>query len=121
MRLKSKLIIILVCKWFIIAANVLSVVAISNEYRVTPVTSSKQQSEQQKMQAYQNINRKQYVPSLDANETKTSYHQPHFFANRSVIVELFEWKFSDIAEECRSFLGPKGYAGVQVNKNIFYL
>jgi len=27
---------------------------------------------------------------------------------------LFEWKFSDIADECERFLAPRGFAGVQV-------
>lgn len=31
-----------------------------------------------------------------------------------VIVHLFEWRFDDIAKECEQFLGPKGYAGIQV-------
>jgi len=39
---------------------------------------------------------------------------PDTVANRTVIVHLFEWKFSDIADECERFLAAKGYAGVQV-------
>ena len=34
---------------------------------------------------------------------------------RTVAVHLFEWKWSDIAQECESFLGPKGFAAVQVS------
>lgn len=34
--------------------------------------------------------------------------------DRSAIVHLFEWKWNDIANECETFLAPKGYAGVQV-------
>ena len=30
-------------------------------------------------------------------------------------VHLFEWKWTDIAKECRDFLGPQGYAAVQVS------
>jgi alpha-amylase len=37
---------------------------------------------------------------------------------RSVIVHLFEWKFSDIADECERFLAPKGFAGVQVSNRL---
>jgi alpha-amylase len=33
---------------------------------------------------------------------------------RSAIVHLFEWKYEDIAAECERWLGPKGFAGVQV-------
>lgn len=34
---------------------------------------------------------------------------------RTVFVHLFEWKWSDIARECETFLGPRGFAGVQVS------
>nr|AAY23288.1 1,4-alpha-D-glucan glucanohydrolase precursor [Blattella germanica] len=40
---------------------------------------------------------------------------PHALPGRSGIVHLFEWKFTDIATECENFLGPKGFAGVQVS------
>jgi len=43
-----------------------------------------------------------------------TYKDPHFCNNRSVTVELYQWKFCDIAKECKNFLGPKGYGGVQV-------
>ncbi|WAR16041.1 AMY1C-like protein, partial [Mya arenaria] len=33
----------------------------------------------------------------------------------SVIVHLFEWKWTDIKLECDRFLGPKGYCGVQIS------
>lgn len=39
---------------------------------------------------------------------------PHQLPDRSTIVHLFEWKWDDIAAECENFLGPKGFAGVQV-------
>ncbi|MCA9940229.1 MAG: alpha amylase C-terminal domain-containing protein, partial [Anaerolineales bacterium] len=35
--------------------------------------------------------------------------------DRTVMVHLFEWKWSDIAQECENFLGPKGFAAVQVS------
>lgn len=45
----------------------------------------------------------------------------HFDLNqvngRSVIVQLFEWKFLDIGLECERFLGPRGYGAVQVSIN----
>jgi len=44
-----------------------------------------------------------------------SYKNPNVIHGRSVMVNLFEWKWSDIAKECEIFLGPKGYAGVQVS------
>lgn len=39
----------------------------------------------------------------------------HFKDGRQTIVHLFEWKWTDIAAECERFLGPNGYAGVQVS------
>lgn len=45
----------------------------------------------------------------------TAQFDPNQWDNRSAIVHLFEWKFSDVADECERFLGPKGYAGVQVS------
>ena len=35
--------------------------------------------------------------------------------NPSAFVHLFEWTWSDIAQECRDFLGPNGYSAVQVS------
>jgi alpha-amylase len=34
---------------------------------------------------------------------------------RTVFVHLFEWKWSDIAQECENFLGPKGYSAIQIS------
>jgi alpha-amylase len=34
---------------------------------------------------------------------------------RTAFVHLFEWTWNDIARECEAFLGPKGYAAVQVS------
>jgi alpha-amylase len=48
-------------------------------------------------------------------------HDPHFTENRTTIVHLFEWRWSDVAEECERFLGPYGYGGAQVspaNENV---
>lgn len=33
----------------------------------------------------------------------------------TTFVHLFEWSWQDIAQECEEFLGPKGYAAVQVS------
>jgi len=43
------------------------------------------------------------------------YKDPHCTGNRHGIVHLFEWKWSDIARECETFLGPMGYCGVQTS------
>ncbi len=40
---------------------------------------------------------------------------PNSTPNRNTAVHLFEWKWTDIANECEQFLGPHGYSGVQVN------
>ena len=34
---------------------------------------------------------------------------------RTAFVQLFEWKWTDIAQECEKFLGPKGFAAVQIS------
>lgn len=41
--------------------------------------------------------------------TRAAYH------NTGVNVQLFEWTWADIASECESFLGPKGFKAVQVS------
>ncbi len=35
--------------------------------------------------------------------------------SRSVIVQLFEWRWSDVAQECEAWLGPNGYGAVQIS------
>ena len=42
---------------------------------------------------------------------------------RTAMVHLFEWKWGDIADECERYLGPNGFAGVQVRyfSIIFFL
>jgi len=35
--------------------------------------------------------------------------------SHQVVVHLFEWKWTDVARECTTVLGPKGYGGVQVS------
>lgn len=39
---------------------------------------------------------------------------PHFVNGHEGIVQLFEWRYEDIANECEIFLGPKKFGGVQV-------
>ncbi|KAL1137765.1 hypothetical protein AAG570_009461 [Ranatra chinensis] len=41
--------------------------------------------------------------------------QPPLLPDRSAIVQLFEWTFKEIEEECKNFLGPYGFAGVQTS------
>nr|AFE48186.1 amylase [Spondylus violaceus] len=43
------------------------------------------------------------------------FSNPTCAPGRHSIVHLFEWKWSDIAQECERFLGPYGYCGVQIS------
>jgi len=52
--------------------------------------------------------------SLFAVTNNHAQKDPNTVQGRSAIVHLFEWKFSDIAEECERFLAPRGFAGVKV-------
>jgi len=36
-------------------------------------------------------------------------------APRTAFVQLFEWKWTDVARECESYLGPRGFAAVQIS------
>ena len=45
------------------------------------------------------------------NGSSRGYTDPQCQGDRRVIVHLFEWPWSDIAAECETFLGPKGYCG----------
>ncbi|KAJ8298304.1 LOW QUALITY PROTEIN: hypothetical protein KUTeg_024835 [Tegillarca granosa] len=45
---------------------------------------------------------------------QSEYTDPHCHG-RQVIVHLFEWKWTDIADECERFLSRKRYCGVQVS------
>jgi len=50
------------------------------------------------------------LPPLDQ-----TYRASGRTAAGDVFVHLFEWRWADIARECEEFLGPKGYAGVQIS------
>lgn len=41
--------------------------------------------------------------------------EPAYNGPRTVMVHLFEWKWDDVARECETSLGPKGFAAVQVS------
>ena len=53
--------------------------------------------------------------SLLVSPLSGGYTDPPCQGDRQVIVHLFEWPWSDIAAECETVLGPKGYCGVQVS------
>ncbi|CAN7986984.1 unnamed protein product [Ixodes hexagonus] len=44
-----------------------------------------------------------------------TFDNPGFEDDRTTIVELFEWTWTDVAQECEEFLGPHGYGAVQVS------
>nr|KAG5694115.1 hypothetical protein BaRGS_005870 [Batillaria attramentaria] len=46
------------------------------------------------------------------------FKEPNCAPGRSVIVQLFQWRWDDIAKECERFLGPYGYCGVQSESKI---
>jgi len=48
------------------------------------------------------------LPLLASTQAQTA-------AQPTTFVHLFEWSWQDIAQECEDFLGPKGYAAVQVS------
>ncbi|KAG8555992.1 hypothetical protein GDO81_017894 [Engystomops pustulosus] len=48
-------------------------------------------------------------------------YNPNFRSGRTTMVHLFEWRWADIAAECERYLGPNGFAGVQIsppNENL---
>lgn len=53
-----------------------------------------------------------FTPGLMAR-----FQQPALAAGapRTVYVNLFEWRWADVARECETYLGPKGFAAVQVS------
>jgi len=51
---------------------------------------------------------------LIISETNHALYDPHC-NGKTVIVHLFEWRWSSIAEECERFLSNAGYCGVQVS------
>nr|AGN55419.1 amylase [Pinctada fucata]AGN55420.1 amylase [Pinctada fucata] len=44
-----------------------------------------------------------------------TFSNPTCAPGRYTITHLFEWKWTDIADECEKFLGPYGYCGVQIS------
>ena len=45
----------------------------------------------------------------------------HTASAEGVMVHLFQWKFNDIANECETVLGPKGYTANAGTKTVTYL
>ncbi|XP_071515964.1 alpha-amylase-like isoform X2 [Panulirus ornatus] len=51
---------------------------------------------------------------LGVRAEEAGYENPSC-GGKTVIVQLFEWKWTDIALECQRFLAPAGFCGVQVS------
>jgi alpha-amylase len=51
----------------------------------------------------------------DAGAESGVASSPASKAAGGAFVQLFEWTWPDVAQECRSFLGPKGFSAVQVS------
>lgn len=56
-----------------------------------------------------------FVSILVIAKLVVAYHNPHYVKGRDTMVHLFEWKWSDVANECERFLGPIGFGGIQVS------
>lgn len=54
-------------------------------------------------------------PPADRPALSPTYRPSGHMAAGDVFVHLFEWKWRDIANECEQFLGPAGFAAVQVS------
>lgn len=57
------------------------------------------------------------LPILTASRVsfQSSVARPVVVDREGAFVHLFEWKWEDVGQECESFLGPQGYAAVQVS------
>ena len=54
-------------------------------------------------------------PSFDPHVTPSGNLAVLTYPARTVFVQLFEWKWNDVARECEQWLGPHGFAAVQVS------
>lgn len=53
--------------------------------------------------------------SFTVSALASPYSDPHCAQGRDSFVQLFEWKWDDVRQECERFLGPYGFCGVQVS------
>lgn len=58
---------------------------------------------------------KQHLSAVAAGVGMLMSSQAFAVAQPTTFVHLFEWGWQDVAQECEQFLGPKGYAAVQVS------
>ncbi|MDK1286341.1 alpha-amylase [Pseudoalteromonas umbrosa] len=55
------------------------------------------------------------VASVSVLASNSTYATPSNTGAPTTFVHLFEWSWPDVAKECETFLGPQGYAAVQVS------
>jgi len=55
------------------------------------------------------------LSACSADEKQTAPLEAKSTAPTDVFVQMFEWRWNDIAEECENVLGPAGYAAVQIS------
>ncbi|OYV74340.1 MAG: hypothetical protein B7Z72_00370, partial [Gemmatimonadetes bacterium 21-71-4] len=55
------------------------------------------------------------LPSTGRPSLDPTYRPSGHMAAGDVFVQLFEWKWTDIANECQQVLGPAGYKAVQIS------
>ncbi|XP_030623337.1 pancreatic alpha-amylase-like [Chanos chanos] len=56
-----------------------------------------------------------YLLALGVGLGLCQYKSKAYHHGGTTIVHLFEWRWSDIAEECERYLGPNGFDGVQIS------
>lgn len=54
-----------------------------------------------------------------AQSQRDAHDSFHGVDGRDVTVHLFQWKWTDIANECEQYLGPNGFGAVRVNVLCF--
>ena len=59
-------------------------------------------------------------PMITGGTALGAYHDHTCAEDRTVIVHLFNWLWTDIEKECVDYLGPKGFCGVQVSGHILH-
>jgi len=55
------------------------------------------------------------LSACGADDPPTAPSEPVSTAPAAVFVQMFEWRWNDIAAECENVLGPAGYAAVQIS------
>ena len=53
------------------------------------------------------------LPLLEARKGG-GYRDPPCMGDRTVLLELYGWHYTDIATECEEHFGPAGYCAVQI-------